>query len=192
MDGRRRMQNSGSDNSCSLPVCGKWRVCPVEYTSLLLTNSVDCLDSFYHIPNDIFCSSRSHLSSYSWMVCMDQLVCIPCGVMFHLIFHNDLDRNPFIRSIGSMDLSTAMYILLFYNLIPVGCICLSFSWFLIRCWSPVCHNAHRMHVLLACCLTRLLLLTLESILLFNSMEMEWCVLQHLYWQGHHWGCEYDG
>ena len=58
---------------------------------------------------------------------MGQLVCASCGVLLHLVFHNDLDLNPFIRSIGSMVLSTAMNILLFYSLIPVGCSCLSFS-----------------------------------------------------------------
>ena len=57
---------------------------------------------------------------------MGQLVCISCGVRLHLVFHNDLDLNPFTRSTGHMVLSTAMYILLFYSLIPVGCICLSF------------------------------------------------------------------
>ena len=48
----------------------------LECTSLLFTSSVDCLDSLYHIPNGMFCSSHSYLLFSSWMACMQQLVCI--------------------------------------------------------------------------------------------------------------------
>ena len=163
-----------------MSVRGKWRLYPVECTSLMFASSVDCLDSLYHLPNGMFCSLHSYLLFSSWMICMGQLVCISFWVLFHFVFHNDLDRNPFVRSIGCMDLSIMVCLLLFYILIPMGCLCPSFSWFLFRCCSPAFRNAHRVHLLHTCCVTRLLLLTLERILFFNSMEMEWGIQQHPY------------
>lgn len=191
VNGKRRMGSNRSDHYCSLFVFNEWMVYPIECTSLWFASSVDYLDSIYHIPNGMFYSSHSYLFSSSWMVCTEWLISISFWVLFHLMCYNDLDCNPFSPSTVHMDLSTMVCLLLFYILIPMGCLCPSFSWFLFRCWSPACHNAHRVYVLHVCCLNRFLLLTLERILFFNSMEMEWGIQQHLYWQGHHWDCEHD-
>ena len=189
------MGSNRSDDYCSLFVFNEWMVYPIECTSLWFASSVDYLDSLYHIPNGMFYSSHSYLLFSSWMACMQQLVCISFWVLFHLVFHNDLDRSPFVRSIGSMDLSIMVCLLLFYILIPMGCLCPSYSWFLFRCCSPAFRDAYRVHLLLACCVTRLLLLTLTSILFLDSMGMKWGVQQYPQWKGHRWDCkddEWDG
>ena len=105
-NGKRRMGSNRSDNSCFLSVFNKWRVHPTECTFLLPVSSMDRLGSLYRIPNGMFCSSHSYLLFASWITPMELLLCIPRGVLLHLLFLNDLDCNHFSCPIGHMILYT--------------------------------------------------------------------------------------
>lgn len=191
MNGRGRMESNWSDDSYSLSVFNEWRVYPVEWTCLFHDNTLECLNSLYRIPNDMFCSSHSYLLFMSWPAFMGQLVCIPYELLLHLLSPNDFDRNPFSNPTVHTVLLISMCSRLSCIPIPICWFFPSYLWFLLHCWSPACQNACIDHDPRICCSIRLLLLTMTSILFLDSMETKWGVQQHPPGQGHRWGYEHD-
>lgn len=122
-NGKRRMGSNWGGNSCFLSVFNEWRVHPTECTFLLPVSSVDSLDSLYRIPNGMFCSSHSYLLFTSWITHMELLLCIPCGLLLHLLSPNDLDRNPFSCPTIHIFLYTPKCPLYFCIPIPIWWLC---------------------------------------------------------------------
>lgn len=183
-NGKRRMESNRSDNSCFLSMFNKWRVHPTECTFLLPVSSVGSLNSLYRIPNGMFCSSHSYLLFMSWITPMLLLLCISRGVFLHLLSPNDLDCNPFSCPTVHMIFYTPKCPLYFCIPVPIWWLCHSYLQFFLHGRSPTFRNTCGVHQLKTCCLTRLLLLVLESILFLDIMEIEWGIQQHPQGQGH--------